>query len=83
MSILRVCNISRLFYFGPLSSNMGEEPIEPIEGADDIRIGVMCAIRPWSGQTGVEVESKILPIFGSRLLCELKVALEEIVVTTP
>ena len=62
---------------------MGEEPIEAIEGADDIRIGITCAIRPWSRQTRVEVESENLPVLGYRLLCVLKVALEEIVVTTP
>ena len=62
---------------------MGEDPIEAIEGADDIRIGVTCVIRCWSRRTGVEVESAFLLVLGGRLLCELKVALEEIVVTTP
>ena len=62
---------------------MGEEPIEAIEGADDIGIGVTCAISPWSRQTRIEVESECLLVFGSILLYKLNVALEEIVFKTP
>ena len=62
---------------------MGEEPIEAIEGADDIWIGVTCAISPWSRWTRVEIESECLLVLGSRLLCKLKIVLEEIVFATP
>ena len=66
----------------PSEQQYGRGPIEAIEGADDIGIGITCAIRPWSRRTRVEVESEFLLVLGSRLLCKLKVALEEIVVTT-
>ena len=62
---------------------MGEEAIEAIEGVDDIGIGITCAISPWSRRTRVEVESECLLVLGERLLCKLKVALEEIIVMTP
>ena len=55
---------------------MGEKPIESIEGADDIRIGFTCAIRPWGRRAEVEVEPECFLVLCSRLLCKLIVALE-------
>ena len=44
---------------------MRENPIEVIEGADDIWIGIVCAVSPWSRWTRVVVESQLLLVLGS------------------
>ena len=62
---------------------MGDEALKIGKWTDDIGIGVPCAIRPWSRWTRVEVKYGCLLVLGSRLLCKLKVALEEIVFATP
>ena len=62
---------------------MSDEAFEVLEGADFIGIGITCAISPWSRRTRVEIESQVLLVLYSRLLCKLEIALEEIVFTTP
>ena len=70
-----------LFDSGPLGSNVGEKPIKAVEGANDILIGFTTAIWPWSCWTRVEVNSRsFLFCTGS---CELKILLEQFVITTP
>lgn len=62
---------------------MRQKPIEIGKGANSIFIGFTCPIGSGSRGTRVEVEAIVFCIMGSRIFSKLKVALEEIVVTTP
>ena len=62
---------------------MSDETFKVVEGANFIGFGLTCPVSLWSRWTRVEVEAKLLLVFLGRFLGKLKVALEQIVVTTP
>ena len=62
---------------------MRQKPIEIGKGANSVFIGFTCPIRSGSRGARVEVEAIVFSILGSRIFGKLKVALEEIVITTP
>ena len=81
--MFRISFSSILLHSCSLGSNVRQKPIKIGEGSNSILISFTSPIRSWSGGAKVEVEAKFLLILPSRILSELTVELEKIVITTP